>query len=725
MTDPAPSRESVATFCRTCNKACPVIADVEDGRLVAIHGDRSNSLYAGYSCAKGRSAANFANHPDRILHSQKRDEAGAFVSISVERAMDEIADRLASIIAEHGPRSVAVYSGTQLNNVPAGPLISSLLAEIGSPMRFEAFTIDKPGRAIAWAMLGRWQAPHQGFHEPDVVMMLGINPFVNGIGGLPLGHPGRWLSQRMAAGMRLIVIDPRRTDVAKRATIHLAPRPGFDIHIVAAMLRVIIDEQLWDHRFVDDNVEGLDRLRAAVESFDPDLVARLADVDREQIVAAARLFATAGRGYAVAGTGPHMSGPGTLLEYLVLSLDTLCGHWMRAGETVANPGVLVAPKQFVAQATAPVAAYGTGPKTRIRGLGMTTAGMPTSTLAEEILSPGSGQVRALISIGGNPVAAFPDDLLTVEALRSLDLMVQVDPWMSQSARLAHYVIAPTQWMEMAGSTQKLEGVQRVYSVGYAFPTNYAQYSPAIVAPPHGSEIIEDWQFIYGVAKRLGVQLSVANQIGERTEIDMTTMPTSDHLIELITAGSNVPLAEVRIHPHGAVFPLAEPAIVQPKQAGWADRLDVANLDMLVDLGGIAASIDLDEPVYAQYPYRLLCRRMPHVVNSSFNDRATNHGRGYNPAFMNPADLESLGLGPGDEVRLASSRAEVPAIVEPDRDVRRGTISMSFGFGGLPDETADVRTVGSSVSRLIAIDADFERYSGQPRMSNVPVRVTPC
>ena len=135
-------------------------------------------------------------------------------------------------------------------------------AAIGSDMKFGASSLDKPGRSIAWAMLGKWQAPPMGFSAPGAVLMLGINPLVNGLGGIPACHPGHWLGERLGAGMELIVVDPRRSDIAKRATLFLQPRPGHDIPILAAMLNVILTERLHDERFTTENVANLGALRA-------------------------------------------------------------------------------------------------------------------------------------------------------------------------------------------------------------------------------------------------------------------------------------------------------------------------------------------------------------------------------------------------------------------------------------------------------------------------------
>jgi anaerobic selenocysteine-containing dehydrogenase len=661
----------------------------------------------------------FLNDPSRLLHSQARGAAG-LQSIPVEHAMDEISERLQRILAEHGPRSVATYYGTQLQNVPANPLMRAFMRAVGSPMLFAALSVDKPGRPIAWALLGRWQAPPQGFADAQVALMIGINPFVNGLGGIPAGHPGRWLSERRDAGMELIVIDPRRSDIAKRATIFLQPEPGHDIPILAAMLRVIISEGRHDKAFVDEDVRNLPQLERAVEPFEPSRVAVAAGLDEADLVRAARAFASAARGYVVAGTGPHMANHGTLLEYLALCLDTIRGHWLRAGETVQNAGVLGAPSAPRAQAADPGNAYGFGERSRVRGLGMSAAGMPSATLAEEILLEGPGRVRALISAGGNPVAALPDQQQTVRALESLELLVQVDPWMSETAKLAHYVIAPRMSPEMIGTTLKTETACRSYATGYGFPSDYAQYCDAAVDPPAGSEVIEDWELFYGLAQRLELPLSITTEGGEQVALDMSRRPDPESLVALLLKGSRVPLQEIRRHPGGAFFPASPPVVVQPKQPGWTGRLDVGNADMMAELTRcVTATIN----VSADYPFRLLNRRMAHVVNSSYNSRAIGAHPGFNPAFLNPADLTELGLEVGDIVDIASAHGAITAVVDEEGGLRRGTVSISFGFGGRPTDDHLVRSIGSSVARLLSASDDPDPYSGQPLMSNVPVRIS--
>jgi anaerobic selenocysteine-containing dehydrogenase len=637
--------------------------------------------------------------------------------------MDEIATRLTSILEQHGPRAIAVYTGTCLvHNVTAGAFARAFLQAIGSPMGFTPGMLDKPGKGIAQALHGRWMAPSHSFDEPDVVLLFGINPMVT-YTGFPYGNPGKWLKDRLDKGTTFIVVDPRRSDIARRAQLFLQPRPGTDVAILAAMLNVVIAEGLYDEAFVTENVSGLEALRVAVAPFAPDLVASFADVDAGDLVQAARTFAGARRGYVMAGTGPAMSGPGTLVEYLVLNLETLCGHWLREGETVRTPGVLVRRPTFKAQAAPPRAGYGFGERLRVRGLTNTASGLPTAAASDEMLLDGEGRVRALISVGGNPIVAWPDQDKTRRGLKALDLLVQVDPWMSQTAKVADYIIAPTMVLETAATSQWMDWLS-LSGTGYGVSDSYGQYVPAVVSPPDGAEVIEEWELFFGLAQRMGLTLALTPQLGlsrERVIIDTSTKPTSDELIDLLSAGSRIPLAEVKRHPHGAAFP--DPSVrVLPKDPGWTGRLELADTAMMTDLSEAAQTMLPATGRLEDLPFRLLCRRMAHVYNSSYNDEVTHRGRPYNPAFMNPDDLDRIGADSGDIVEIRSAHGFILGVVEPDANLRPGLVSMAFGFGEASIDEQEVRAIGSSIGLLISNDVDFERYSGQPRMSNLPVSV---
>ena len=549
-----------------------------------------------------------------------------------------------------------------------------------------------------------------------MTLLIGINPVVT-FTGLPAGNPGRWLKTQTQRGMKLLVIDPRRSYVAKRADLHLRPKPGFDVDILACFIRVILSEQLFDVAFAGENVTGIEDLRLAVEPFDPTTVANRAGVRAEDLIVAARTLAGHKRGYIMAGTGPHMSGQGTLTEYLVLALQSLCGYWLRAGDQVLAAPTLLPTPRYKAQANGSGGQWSFGKPMGALGLRETKAGLPIAALPDEMLAEGEDRVRALITVGGNPVAAIPDTRKTVTALKSLELSVQVDPWMSQSAKLADYVIAPTMPLEVAATTKALDFLSGW--TGYGLGASYAQYTPAIVAPPPGSDLIDDWQFLHGLA----IRLSAGNEVGGNNPglSEIGKDRTTERFIEMMTAKSRVPLASVKSHPGGALFP--EPIVsVAPKDQGCSERLEVGNGEMMRDLERHAKNGPPAAPTDDVFPLRLVCRRHMHVYNSSCNIAATNRGKPYNPAFLNPVDMQATGLSTGDLVTIRSAHGHVSAVVEEDTDLPPGLVSIMFGYGADLDDAEDVRRVGTNPNQLTSCETLYEPYTGQPRMSNLPVEV---
>ena len=717
--------ETHLSMCRFCHAHCAIKVDVEDGRAVHVIGDKDNPVYHGYTCAKGRALPEQHAHPERLLHSQRKRSDGSHEAISSEQAVAEVAEKLQSILERFGPRSVALYTGTFSFPYPAAtPLANAWMDAIGSPMRFTSATIDQPGKMIAPCLHGRWGGGAHPFEGADTWLLVGANPTISKSIGIPSYNPAYYLHQAVKRGMQLIVIDPRRSEAARVATVHLQAKPGEDPSILAGMLRVILEEKLGDDDFVAENAEGIDELRRAVAAFTPDYVEGRAGIAREDLIRAARIYAAGTRGSANAGTGPNMARRGNLTEYLLLCLNTVCGRWMRAGEQVPNPGALLPPHRAKAQPIPPSPGWGFGEKLRIRGFSNTAAGLPTAALAEEILAPGVGQVKALFCLGGNPVAAWPDQLKTIAAMNELELLITLDIKMSATAKLADYVIAPKLTLEQPGMTLPPETLIP-YAMGYGVP--YAQYSPKIVDPPAGSDLIEEWEFFYGLGQKMGLPLAVEAAFSwgpdvsapARTELDMQNPPTTDDLFEYLTKGSRVALSEVKAHPEGHIF-RDPPIFIEERDPDCNHRLSLANSDMLRELEEVAG-----EPVERDpgFMFRLLCRRLPDVHNSAGRDiPKLTRKYSYNPAFMNPADLRELGLSSGDAVEIASEYATILGVVEAEAELRRGVISMPHAFGDVPERDAELRSIGSNTGRLMSVENDYDPYTGIPRMSDVPVNV---
>ena len=713
--------------CRLCTALCPIIVRIEDGQAVEVHGDRDAPLYEGYTCPKGRALPELHANPDRLLQSLKRLPDGSHVPISSEDAIAEIAERLADVIERHGPTAVAMYTGTSSVPYPTMPgMAAALMMAIGSRMIFSAASIDQPGTRIADALHGNWLGGRTPFDDVDIFLFAGTNPVISK--QFLAENPAKRLSRAVKRGTKIIVVDPRRTETARHAHVHLQPRPGEDPIVLAGLLHVILREDLIDPEFVAENVDGLEALRKAVEPFTPELVARRAGVDADEVVKAARMFGVARRGGAGGGTGISMTSCSSISSYLLLCLMSVRGFWAREGDRIERPNVLMPRNRAKAQPFPPRPAWGFGHQMRVRGLKQNVGGLPTAALAEEILLPGDGQIRALFNIGGSPMMAWPDQRRTAEALRSLDLFVTTDVQYSPTARMADYVVATKMTFETPAMTQVVESI-KYYHPGYGFSMPYAQYTPPLVDPPAGSDLIEDWQLYYRVAQRLELSLKWVNLFGrpgghleapiDVIPLDMEHEPTTDDLFEIMCRGSQIPLSEVKRHPHGHVFDELLDQHVGPRDPDCEARLDVGNAYLLAELDRFLAR----DHVNGDLSFLLIPRRENRVINSMGRELpGLMRGRHYNPAFMHPDDLDRLGVGPGDLVSVRSEHDVITGVAQADPDLRPGLVSMSHGFGRNPGEDDDPRVDGANTNRLLRADAEFDPITGIPRMGALPVAV---
>jgi anaerobic selenocysteine-containing dehydrogenase len=389
---PGPGRHP--SICRICSNFCSVeVETTAGGRIARIDGNRDNPIYGGYRCTKGVNQRHQYDDPERLLHSLKNLGDGRFARIPIDEAIGEIAGILRETIDRHGPRALGLYSGSYLTQeFPGSSAIrNGFMRAVGSPMVFDAATLDQSGKHVARGLHGVWMAPDRSLQAPGAALMVGTNPMVSHMGRL--GPPAQLLKDFSRWGTKLIVVDPRRTELARKAALHLQARPGEDVAVVAGIIRLVLEDRRHDQAFVDQHVHGFGALAQAVDGFTAERVAARADIAVEDLRAAARIFGDAEHAYANAGTGPNMGAKGTLVEYLLLALNTVTGQWSRAGDLVPNPttSLPAAVDGLKAQAGPPFPAFGLGDELRVRGLHASIAGPPTAALAEEILTEGTGR----------------------------------------------------------------------------------------------------------------------------------------------------------------------------------------------------------------------------------------------------------------------------------------------------------------------------------------------
>lgn len=698
------------SFCRFCHANCAILVETDGNTVVGIAGDPEDPVFGGYTCIKGRQLPEAHHHPERLMASQKKGPDG-FAPIATETALDEIGARLKALIDKHGPDSVAVYAGTYaFQNSAAVAAAMAFAHGLGTRHFYTSVTLDQPAKVYTSFQYGQWAGGGHVFGEADVALFIGNNPIVSHYGppgGLPPFSPSRRLRDAIDNGLKLIVADPRTSDVAGLAHIHLPVKPGEDPALLAGMIHVILEERLYDEAFVQAHVDGLAELQQAVSAFPPAVAARRAGVSEADLVAAARMFASGSRGSASTGTGPEMAGNGTLTQYLVSSLNILCGRFCREGEKSSIPRIFTPVTPRRAQVNPPMKLWGEGfAPSRFRGLTQLMNEMPCNVLADEILTPGAGQIKALISIGGNPLLAFPDQDKMARAIDSLDLFVSVDiRAQGASARRSDYILAPLMCLER-------DDISSLSEWWYEIP--YARYAEAVI--PRPGDLLDEYEMLWGLARRLGTGLPLAGG-----PCPMDACPDKQSFLDMAVAGCVVPPSQVRadsVDGQAVIYHDLHP-IVEPAEAGHEARFDLAGGDMPSQLVAYGS----DDPAAGGYPFRLISRRSRHRFNSTGGHlSALKAKRTTNPAHIHPDDLAGLGVADGEMIRIASPHGEVQALAKASDGLRRGVISMAHGYGD-PDAGPDaVPTQGASTNRLVSETTGFDPITGQSLQSAIPVKV---
>lgn len=702
--------------CRICAGRCGLRLTLDaDQHIMTIHGDKSNPLTRGYACIKGLKLHEAHYSPQRLHHPLKRRPDGSFEQISLEQALDEIAAHLARLINADGPQSIAAYKGTMTyTNVLANETLRAFLSALGSTAFYSTMTIDQSAKWVTCERLGAWAAGKDPFESADVLMMVGTNPLVSlATFNFALQNPVKQMREAKARGMKLIVIDPRLTETARHADLHLQPLPGEDPWILACLLNIILAQGWHDREFCSAHVEGLEHLRQAVAAFTPERVAARAGVTASELLAAARLFAepiavSAGvrrkRGSAASGTGPNMAPHANLAEHLLECLNVVCGRFARPGDRVMNPGVLGPRRPRRAEVIAPGRGWEHGAKAP-GGYGMLFGERMTGALADDILSDDPGRVRALIVSGGNPALAVPGARHIAEALGRLDLLVTIDPFLTPTARLSHYVLPPRMMLE------RHDVFDRTYETIVTFAP-YGHYDRPVIEPPAGSEAVEDWVLFWELAGRLGRAIELEGEV-----LDMRTRPSSEELIALLLRDSQVSFADLQRHAPGHIFDLP-PMRVEPGDPASRARFVVAPKDVVAELAALGGVAPSREPAF---PYRLAVRRLRDVQNTMYHVTPETRARTpTNFALLHPSDLEALGLQDGDWGRIVSAHGEIIARTRADPSVRPSVVSMTHGWGALPLDKG--REPGVNVNLLTSGADGRDPINAMPVMTAFGVRL---
>ena len=729
-------------ICPLCEATCGLVLSIDDGRISGARGDRDDVFSHGFICPKGASFAELDNDPDRLTQPMVRRD-GELLETTWEDAFAAVAEGLGRVIADTGGSSVGVYLGNPNAHTIAGALYGpAVIRALGTRAIFSASTLDQMPKHIACGYL---YGNPLAFTVPDLdrtdyLVIIGANPLVsNGSLATAADFGGRLKALRRRGG-KLIVLDPNRTRTAEMADRHLAVRPGTDGALLFAIVHVLFDEDLVDLGRLAEHVVGIEQVRAAAADFGPETVAGHCGVSAQEIRTLAREIATARTAAVYGRIGTSTVDFGTITSWLVDVVNILTGNLDRPGGVMfASSPIAAAPRP-----ARPGRGFTTGRwHSRVSGHPEALSELPTIAMPEEIETPGDGQIRAVITIAGNPVLSAPDGPRLSEALETVDFMLSVDPYLNETTRHADVILPPPPPSRAAHLDIALSG---------AVVRNNARYSPpalpladgrpdeceilarvALIALGLGTDadpaLVDDQVITATLAREVADPYSpVADRSAEELTAMLPDGPGYERRLDMMlrlgpfgdafgTKPEGLNLARLKDNPHGIDLGALTSRIPEILRTP-SGMVELAPETILADIPRLLASLDSEDG------FLLIGRRHLRSNNSwMHNLPALSGGSNRCTLQIHPDDASRLGVTDLAVVTGPGGKLEVP--VEITDAIRPGVVSLPHGWGhSAPGTRMSVAAghPGVNVNSLFD-DSLMDPLSGTAVLNGVPVEVT--
>jgi anaerobic selenocysteine-containing dehydrogenase len=727
-------------ICPLCEATCGLELGVQDERVVSIRGHEADVFSAGFICPKGVALRDLHDDPDRLRKPLvKRDDV--HVEVSWDEAFAEIERRLPPIIAAHGNDAVAMVLGNPSAHKFGLLLYGSRLARaIGTKNVFSASTLDQmPKQLSAGLMFGHWLSiPVPDLVRTQLLVVLGANPMVSN-GSLWTVPDFRGKAKAMQArGGKLVVVDPRRTETAELADQHIFIRPGGDVFLLLGIVHVLFADKLARLGRLEAHVDGLQIVERVVKDFAPELVGPRCGIEPHVIRELAHAIATTEAAAVYGRIGTCTQEYGTLASWLVDVINVLTGH-------LDSPGGAMFPKA-AAFATNTIGAPGKGKgitvgrrRSRVSGAPEVFGELPMGCLAEEIETPGEGQVRALISIAGNPVLSAPNGPRIGAALDRLDFMVSVDIYLNETTRHADVILPGLSSLE-----------ESHYDV--AFPQlswrNAVRYSAPVFAPP--ADQPPEWQILLrllAIATGRGASVDLATLDDELAVADVQRVagPQAEFVMRALQGGTGPERLldfALRGGPYGDKFGFMPDGLTLAKVKAAPAGIDLGPLESRIPevLRTPSGKIELAPPMVIEDLARVradLARPVPELVIVGRRQLRSNNSWMHNlptlakgpfrcVALVHPSDAARLQLVSGGRARIDSGGRTVEVVVEVSDEMMPGVVSLPHGWGHDQPGTRMAVAAERPGANLNAILDDQLRdpLSGNAVLTGVPIAMAP-
>ena len=719
--------------CPFCEATCGLEIETDGRDVESIRGDEQDVLSHGFLCPKAYGLKELHQDPDRLTTPLVRRD-GELVEASWEEAFEEIDRRLTPILEGHGRNAAAAYIGNpNAHNLSALVYGSAWLRALGSQNIYSASTVDQmPKQVSSGLMFGTMlSVPVPDVDRTDHLLILGANPLVSN--GSLLTAPdmrGRIRGIRERGG-KVVVVDPRRSRTAEEADEHHFIRPGTDAHLLLGIASALVDEGLDRPGRLAEHVNGLDEVRALAREFPPERVAPTCGIEAEEIRRMARELSAAERAAVYARIGTTTQEFGTLASWLVDVLNMLTGNLDREGGAMFTQAAAGQRNSSGKPGVGKGVRFGRW-RSRVRGLPETYGELPVVCLAEEIDTPGEGQVRALITVAGNPVVSTPNSGRLERAIESLEFMLSVDIYVNETTRHADVILPAPEPLEKSHYDLAL------YQLSVR---NVANYSPPVFAR-NGSGP-DEWQVslrLAGIVSGQGpdadiealdelvaralIQRELPGRDPDEVLAEVEPRRGPERILDLmLRAGPyDLTLADLERSPHGIDLGPHRQRIPEVLRTP-SGRIELAPEPLVADLERLRASLERRDGGMV-----LIGRRQLRSNNSwMHNLNALVKGKDRCTMHVNPADAERLGLGDGERALVRSATGEIEAPVEVTDAIMPGVVSIPHGWGhDAPGVRMRVASEHAGVnSNVLADESLIDPLSGNAVLNGIPVEVAPA
>jgi anaerobic selenocysteine-containing dehydrogenase len=682
--------------CNICEAMCGLIITHTEDEVISIRPDPDDPLSRGHICPKAVALQDFRTDLDRVTAPMLKVD-GTFTEISWDQALEITATRLRAVQEVHGNDAVGVYLGNP-NAHKFGNLLNlpTLIKALGTKNRYSSATADQiPHHVASIHMLGHpMLMPIPDVDRTDFMLILGGNPLISNGSMMTAPGFGKRMDEIAARGGQVVVIDPRRTETADKAAAHHFIRPETDAVLLLAMIHEVFATGKVRLGHLETSVNGVDTLQKAVAPFTPEMAAEVTGIGADTIRALAASFVDADRAVCYARMGASTQSFGGLSLWAAYALNIITGNFDAEG------GAMFTTPAFdytgMTSRRGKVRSYPEA-RSRVSGQPLYNGEFPISVMAEEMETAGEGQIKALLTVAGNPVLTAPNGRRIERAIEQLDFMVCVDIHINDTSRHADLILPGTVALE-----------ESVYDmVFHSFAVrNTAAYARPVFDPPEN--VIQEWELI----ARLTAQLTGANKIG----------PSPEEVLQSVLPNG--------YHPEVTVEAMLESGTaldLGPLKPCLIDRLETPDLRInlapkvyLEDLPRLLAFVDQRDD---EYPFAMIGRRQVRSHNSwTQNSQRLVKGRNRCTVEVNTVDADRLGATDGMSVRVTSRVGRVTLPVEITDVMAPGVVSIPQGWGQSGDSISVASMAGTASINDLTDDNRIDILSGNAAFNGVPVRI---